>query len=56
MTIKVDEMMDYIAEKLGVPQKLRPTPTERAIMKQQAMQMAQAAAQQEAEAVAQQQG
>lgn len=35
MSIKIDEMMDYIAEKLGVPQKLRPTPNERAMMQQQ---------------------
>jgi hypothetical protein len=47
MSIKIDEMMDYIAEKLGVPQRLRPTPTERAVMKQQAAQMAQAAQQEE---------
>jgi len=41
VNIKVDEMMDYIAEKLGVPQKLRPTPQERMMMKQQMQQAAQ---------------
>ena len=45
-TIKVEEMMDYIAEKLGVPQSIRPTPQERMMMKQQ---MAQAAQQMSAE-------
>jgi hypothetical protein len=55
MTIKIDEMMDYIAEKLGVPQRLRPTPTERAVMKQQAAQMAQMAQQQEMAMMQQQQ-
>jgi|TARA_R110000803_G_scaffold166059_1_gene229415 hypothetical protein len=41
MSIKVDVMMDYIAEKLAVPQKLRPTPQERMVLKQQAQQQAQ---------------
>ena len=41
VNIKVDEMMDYIAEKLGVPQRLRPTPQERMMMKQQMQQAAQ---------------
>ena len=41
MNIKVDEMMDYVAEKLGVPQRLRPTPQERMMMKQQMQQAAQ---------------
>jgi len=45
-TIKIEEMMDYIAEKLGVPQSIRPTPQERMMMKQQ---MAQAAQQMAAE-------
>ena len=45
-TIKIEEMMDYIAEKLGVPQAIRPTPQERMMMKQQ---MAQAAQQMAAE-------
>ena len=52
MAIKVDEMMDYIAEKLGVPQKLRPTPQERMIMQQQAAQMMQQAAEANPEAAA----
>lgn len=39
--IKVDEMMDYIAEKLGIPQRLRPTPQERMMIKQQIQQAAQ---------------
>jgi len=39
--IKVDEMMDYIAEKLGIPQRLRPTPQERMMIKQQMQQAAQ---------------
>ena len=56
MTIKIDEMMDYIAEKLGVPQRLRPTPTERAVMKEQAAQMAQMAQQQEMAMMQQPQG
>ena len=41
MNIKVDEMMDYIAEKLAVPQRMRPTPQERMMMKQQMQQQAQ---------------
>lgn len=52
MAIKVDEMMDYIAEKLGVPQRLRPTPQERMIMQQQAAQMMQQAAEANPEAAA----
>ena len=39
--IKIDEMCDHIAEKLGVPQKLRPTPRERMMIKQQMQQAAQ---------------
>jgi hypothetical protein len=50
MSIKVGEMLDYIAEKLGVPQKLRPTPQERAMMQQQAAAMAQQMQQQNPEA------
>jgi hypothetical protein len=68
MSIKMDEMMDYIADKLGVPQKLRPTPQERmmlqqqqaqAMQEQQMMQMAQEnpeAVAQVAQAATQQQG
>jgi len=56
MTIKVDEMMDYIAEKLGVPQRLRPTPQERMMMQQQMAQMAQQNPEAAAEMVQQAQG
>ena len=38
MSLKTEEMMDYIAEKLGVPQRLRPTPRERAMLQQQQQQ------------------
>jgi len=31
----MDEMMDYIADKLGIPQRLRPTPQERMMIQQQ---------------------
>ena len=34
-------MMDYIADKLAVPQRLRPTPQERMMIKQQMQQQAQ---------------
>jgi len=47
-TIKVEEMMDYIAEKLGVPQAIRPTPQERMMMKQQMAQAAQQVAAEQA--------
>jgi hypothetical protein len=47
-TIKVEEMMDYIAEKLGVPQSIRPTPQERMMMKQQMAQAAQQVAAEQA--------
>jgi hypothetical protein len=50
MAIKVGEMLDYIAEKLGVPQKLRPTPEERQMMQQQAAAMMQQQMQQNPEA------
>lgn len=43
MGIKVGEMLDFIAEKLGVPQRIRPTPDERMMMMQQAAQVAQQA-------------
>jgi hypothetical protein len=42
MAIKIGEMLDMIAEKLGVPQKIRPTPEERMMMMEQAAQVAQA--------------
>jgi hypothetical protein len=40
--IKIGDMLDMIAEKLGVPQKIRPTPEDRMMMMQQAAQIAQA--------------
>jgi len=50
MSIRVGEMLDLIAEKLGVPQKIRPTPEERRMMMQEAAQAAQQMAQQNPEA------
>jgi hypothetical protein len=44
-------MMDYIAEKLGVPARVRTTPEERAVAQEQAMQAAQQMAQQAPEAI-----
>lgn len=44
-TLKVGAMMDFIAEKLGVPQKVRTTTAERQQAMQQSMQMAQQAVQ-----------
>jgi len=44
-TLKVGDMMDLIAEKLGVPQKVRATAAERQIAMQKSMQMAQQAVQ-----------
>jgi hypothetical protein len=41
MAIKIGDMLDMIAEKLGVPQKIRPTPEERMMMMEQAAQIAQ---------------
>jgi len=38
MSLKTEEMMDYIADKLGIPQKIRPTPKERAMLQQQQQQ------------------
>ena len=49
-TIKIEEMMDYIADKLGVPQALRPTPQERMMMKQQMAQATQQLAVEQAQA------
>ena len=51
-TLKVDEMMDFIAEQLGIPQRIRTTKTERIIAQQQAMAMAAQAAQQNPQAAA----
>lgn len=51
MTLKTDAMMDYIAEKLGIPQKIRNTQEERMMMTQQMAQAAQQVAQEAPEAV-----
>jgi hypothetical protein len=51
MTLKTDAMMDYIAEKLGIPQKIRNTQEERQMMAQQMSEAAQQMAQQNPEAV-----
>jgi hypothetical protein len=53
MSIKTGEMLDFIAEKLGVPQRIRNTPEEREMMKQDAMAMASQAAEQNPELAAQ---
>lgn len=53
MAIKTGEMLDYIAEKLGIPQKLRTTPEEREFMKQEGAQMAAQAAEANPELAAQ---
>jgi hypothetical protein len=45
MAIKQDEMIDFIAEKLNVPQRILNSPIERAMLQQQAMMMAQQASQ-----------
>ena len=42
MAIKFDEMLDLIAEKLGIPQRVRTTKEERMVMMEQAAQAAQA--------------
>jgi hypothetical protein len=55
-TLKVGEMMDFIAEQLGIPQRIRTTKTERLIAEQQMAMMAQQAAQQNPEAAAQMAG
>lgn len=46
-TLKVGEITDYIADKLGVPASLRNTPQERAMILQQAQMMAQQQAEQQ---------
>jgi len=51
MTLKTDAMMDFIAEKLGIPQKIRNTQEERATMAKQMTDAAQQVAQQNPEAV-----
>lgn len=53
MTLKVGEMMDFVAEKLGIPQRLRTTAEEREIMKQEGAQMAAQAAEANPELAAQ---
>lgn len=53
MAVKTGEMLDYIAEKLGIPQRLRTSPEEREFMKQEAAQMASQLAQANPEMVAQ---
>jgi len=53
MALKVDEMIDLIAEKLNVPQRILNSPMERAMMQQQAMMAAQQAAQEAPEETAQ---
>ena len=51
MTLKTDAMMDFIAEKLGIPQKIRNTQEERMMMTQQMAEAAQQVAQEAPEAV-----
>jgi hypothetical protein len=51
MTLKTDAMMDFIAEKLGIPQKIRNTQEERMMMTQQMAEAAQQVAQQNPEAI-----
>jgi hypothetical protein len=53
MSVKTGEMLDYIAEKLGIPQRLRTTPEEREFMKQQGAEMAAQAAEANPEMAAQ---
>jgi hypothetical protein len=49
MTLKTDAMMDFIAEKLGIPQKIRNTQEERMMMTQQMAETAQQVVQQNPE-------
>jgi hypothetical protein len=51
--LKTDMLLDLIADKMAIPQSVRNSPAERDMMKQQAMQMAQQAAQANPEMVAQ---
>jgi alcohol dehydrogenase class IV len=53
MSIKVGETLDMIAEKLGIPQRVRMTPEERMMKMQEMAQMAQQAAEQNPEMAAQ---
>ena len=45
MALKVGDMLDLVAEKLGIPQRIRNTPEERMMMQQQAQELAMQAAQ-----------
>jgi len=53
MAIKTGDMLDLIAEKLGVPQRIRTTPMERQMRMQEMAQMAAQAAEANPEAAAQ---
>jgi len=53
MAIKTGEMLDFIAEKLGIPQRVRNTPEEREFMKQQGQALAAQAAEENPEPAAQ---
>lgn len=52
MVIKTEAVLDYIADKMAVPQVVRNSPAERDLMKQQMAEQAQAMAQQNPEAAA----
>ena len=51
MAVKMDEALDYIAEELGIPQRILTSKVERMMMQQQAAEMAQQVAQENPEAV-----
>lgn len=53
LAIKTGDMLDFIAEKLGIPQRIRNTPEERDMAKQEAAQMAAQAAEANPEMAAQ---
>ena len=50
MVVKVDEMLDFIAEQLGIPQRIRTTKVERIMMQEQMAAQAQQMAQENPEA------
>ena len=50
MVVKVDEMLDFIAEQLGIPQRIRTTKVERMMMQQEMAAQAQQMAQENPEA------
>jgi hypothetical protein len=50
LALKVGDMLDFIAERLGVPAKLVASPAERALKMEQAMQMTQQLAEQNPQA------